>query len=106
MIDCGEWITARPGDLAYELFCWCPECGGSHGYLNIGHEHWYHCHIHRTKWRAGSNLFSSWRYEDETIWQRNADHLADFREVDSQPPTPALLERLLRENGGMWWSIE
>ena len=35
----------------------CPECGGNHGYLSVGCEHWFVCHDHKTKWCVGTNLF-------------------------------------------------
>jgi hypothetical protein len=75
-------------------FGWCPECGRSDGYVNIGRSHVFYCDAHRTRWSAGSNLFSSWRYEDEATWARNAEHVGPYREVDSHTPTPAMLEAL------------
>jgi hypothetical protein len=79
-----------------EEFGWCPECGRSDGYLNIGRVHWYYCDAHRVKWCIGSNLFSSWRDEDEPTWQRNAQHLAPYRERNEHTPTPAMLEHCLK----------
>ncbi len=49
----------------------CPGCGNTDGYLNVGPDHWFFCHRHKTKWRAGSNLFSGWRDENEETWLRN-----------------------------------
>lgn len=86
--DCAEWTEAQPGDLEFEHFGVCPECGGSNGHLNIGSSHWYHCHRHKTKWCVGANLFSDWRYENDEIWRQNYDHLADYREVDASRQRP------------------
>jgi hypothetical protein len=94
--ECADWGAAAPGDAEHEHFGWCPECGGSNGHLNIGREHWYHCHRHRTKWCVGSNLFSAWRHENDAIWEANYNHLADYREVDSTTPTPAMLDALMK----------
>jgi hypothetical protein len=55
----------------------CPECGGT-GCLNIGPDHWFVCHDHKTKWCVGSNLFDSWREQDETMWRDNQRKLADY----------------------------
>jgi hypothetical protein len=78
---------------AFEHFGWCPECGKTDGYLNIGRAHYFYCDAHRTRWCVGSNLFSSWRHEDEATWERNAQHIEQYRDVDSHTPTAAMLER-------------
>lgn len=74
-------------------FGWCPECGKSDGCLNIERDHWYYCDAHRTRWYVGSNLFSSWRREDEATWDANKEHIRHYRDVDSETPTPAMLTR-------------
>jgi len=59
----------------------CPECGKVE-YVNIGRQHWMFCLEHKVKWLIGSNLFSSWRDETEAEWQRNAEVLEGFREIE------------------------
>ena len=59
----------------------CPECGGTHGFANIGPDHWFTCDDHKTKWWAGSNLFSGWREQDEETWHRNEAKLAAYAVV-------------------------
>ena len=59
----------------------CPTCHKTDGFLNIGRDHWFVCHRHRTKWCVGSNLFSGWREQDEQHWQANRYRLAGYREV-------------------------
>ena len=76
-------------------FGWCPECGGCDGILNIFKAHVAYCDAHRTRWDIGWNLFSSWQHEDEATWDRNAHHLAPYRDVDGSTPTVAMLERAL-----------
>ena len=59
----------------------CPHCHRDDGYLDVGREHWFVCVEHRTKWFAGSNLFSSWREQtplDRLLSERT---LARFRAV-------------------------
>lgn len=48
-----------------DYFGTCPECGSHDGYYNVGKAHWFVCHEHEVRWCVGSNLFSSWRTEDE-----------------------------------------
>ena len=50
----------------------CPGCGSTDGY------HWFVCHRHKTRWRAGSNFFSGWRDESEETWLRNRFKLAGY----------------------------
>ena len=59
----------------------CPECGGNDGYLNVGRDHWFVCHHHKVKWLVGTNLFSSWRYQEEDEWRENERLLAGYEEV-------------------------
>ncbi len=67
----------------------CPICGAPGVCLNIEREHWFVCHQHRTRWCVGRNLFSSWRSEDEAVWQRNHATIRHYREVERAPAEPA-----------------
>lgn len=69
-------------DRSDATFGVCPICKGQDGFMNLGREHWFVCMEHKTKWCAGSNLFSSWRYESEEIWEENARILEDYQEVE------------------------
>ncbi len=62
----------------------CPECGSNDGYVNVGRSHWFFCAEHRTKWWAGSNLFSSWRNQtkEEQIRIYEGVGLGEFRRVE------------------------
>ena len=60
----------------------CPVCGKTDGYLNISCNHWFVCHQHKTKWFAGSNLFSDWQLEREVDWLGNAVLLGQYRDVE------------------------
>src|SRR5262249_49511508 len=60
----------------------CPQCGGNDGYLNIGRDHWFVCHTHRTKWCRGSNLFSSWRGQNPKEWEENDVRVGASRWVE------------------------
>jgi hypothetical protein len=59
-------------------FGFCPECGKTDGYVNIGRNHWFVCDAHKTRWRAGWNLFSSWREESEKDWEANWVRIKDY----------------------------
>ncbi len=60
----------------------CPRCGRNDGFLNVGSDHWAYCRRHKTRWLIGSNLFSGWRHEDETMWLRNRYRLDECGVVD------------------------
>ena len=61
----------------------CPECGlGASYFLNVGRDHWMVCKEDKTCWWVGANLFSAWREESEETWQRNAERLETYRQVE------------------------
>ena len=62
--------------FADDSFGLCPRCRKTDGFINIHSDHWMHCRRHRTKWRMGSNIFSSWRHETE------ADQRAEYESLD------------------------
>jgi hypothetical protein len=79
--------------MADNYFGLCPQCGGNDGYRNVGRNHWFVCHTCRTRWCAGSNLFSGWREETKEEWAENAWALSAYREVE--PVHPYTLEEIL-----------
>ena len=76
-----------------EYFGGCPQCGKCAGTLNIGRVHWCACDEHRTKWCIGENLFSAWRNESEEVWQRNAEILAGYEDVNPVYPPVSTCRR-------------
>lgn len=62
----------------------CSVCGRDNRCLNIGKAHYYVCHKHKKKWYVGSNLFSSWRDENEKIWKKNAKKIHKYDEIDGE----------------------
>jgi len=84
----------------------CPQCGDCLS-VNVHKSHYGICEAHKVFWPIGSNLFSSWRHEDESIWRKNAALLQGFTEVkpiyppDDQPTTggkeEAIGEAAMRE---------
>ncbi len=64
-----------------DYFGVCPACGAGSHYLNVGRDHWFYCDEHEVCWFVGSNLFDSWRREDEETWRRNEEKLRGFRVV-------------------------
>jgi hypothetical protein len=64
----------------------CPHCGQTNGCMNIGRDHWFVCHTHKTKWCIGSNLFSSWREQTEEDWRKNEYRLSTYMVVKPLPP--------------------
>jgi hypothetical protein len=80
---------SEPDGNAY--FGLCPVCHKSDGYLNVGREHYFYCAEHKVRWWAGSNLFSSWRYETEGEQRRKYDEvgMAHFANVEPYSPPEA-----------------
>jgi hypothetical protein len=78
----GSWIDDDMAPAQQEVdtyFGACPVCGRHDGYLNIGRNHWFVCHAHRTKWNIGSNLFSSWEHQTSDQWHETARRLDVYR---------------------------
>lgn len=67
----------------------CPHCDTerrqyNNEYVNVGRVHFFICRLHRVFWGpVGSNLFSSWREQDEATWKENERLLATFAKVES-----------------------
>jgi hypothetical protein len=80
-------VIAELGFEVEDYFGGCPECGKCDRILNVGRDHWSVCFEHKNKWHVGSNLFSSWREETETDWERNERLLLDCVTVEPLPPT-------------------
>lgn len=64
----------------------CPECGKEGVNRNVGRDHWFACDEHKLRWYVGSNLFSYWRDQTREQWDRNAELLKSYREVESYHP--------------------
>ena len=84
----GNVVQFTPKPTMLEYFGGCPHCDQINGYINIGRDHWFICDRHKTKWLAGSNLFSGWCDEDEETWKRNRFKLAEYMVVE--PIYPAV----------------
>lgn len=63
----------------------CPHCGEATEFFNIYKSQWCYCEKHRTKWYFGTNLFSSWREENEEIWKYNYFKFAPYHTVEPLP---------------------
>lgn len=51
--------ATNPCNAVNHNFGVCPTCHRTVGYLNVGNDHWFLCHTHKTKLAVGANLFSS-----------------------------------------------
>jgi hypothetical protein len=60
----------------------CPICWSFGEQLNIERNNFVVCRAHRVYWLIGWNLLGSWRHENTDIWQRNAEVLEQFMEVE------------------------
>ncbi len=92
----GNVVALRPQRIVTDQgFGGCPECGETNGYLNVGRDHWFFCDTHKTRWRAGSNLFSACSEETEAEWQLNENRLAAYSIVKPIHTKPTEEERRL-----------
>lgn len=66
----------------HDFFGHCPRCGGNDGYFNIHRDHYFYCELCKHMWLRGSNLFGSWRSEDDEIWNQNVSHFSKYQFVE------------------------
>jgi hypothetical protein len=59
----------------------CPFPEHENCYLNIYREHWFYCDKCKIKWYWGSNLFSSWKEENEDVWAKNRKKIKNYEEI-------------------------
>jgi hypothetical protein len=75
----------------------CPKCveagdfSTRHCWANVARNHYVYCKTHGVYWYVGSNLLSSWREEDESIWNANESLLEGLTRVEPRylPQTEA-----------------
>ena len=70
----------------FELGEGFPEVRCIHGHpvriFNLHRDHWVACDTCQTCMVLGGNLMSSWKQENEAIWQRNRESLKGYRVVE------------------------
>lgn len=69
-----------------EYFGVCPKCLETDGCLNIERDHVFVCHRHKSYWLIGFNIFSSWRREDESVWEKNSKLLESYEIIEPYNP--------------------
>ena len=62
----------------------CRHDGHEARLINIGRSHYVVCDKCKTFLWLGSNLSSNWRYENETIWQKNSELLENYEFADKE----------------------
>jgi hypothetical protein len=96
-------MTTEAQQNADDYFGVCPQCGKRDGCLNVGRTHWSYCKEHKTKWFAGSNMWSSWR--DETLEEQRRKYdevgLGDFTDIaeEREELASVSLFQFLRDGG-------
>jgi len=79
--------TAKKGADTFtvtDYFGGCPECGRT-TYLNVGRNQFITCDEHKVGDYIGGNMLSSWREENEEIWERNRKLLNTYTKVEFLP---------------------
>lgn len=71
-------------ELRQNYYFGCCKCGHCHRVRNIGSDHWYYCDNCKFKWYVGSNLFNTWKEENEDIWKENYNYLLKYQEIEPQ----------------------
>ena len=84
----------------------CPICHKEPIVLNLGSDHWAMCVRHRVIWCLGSNLFSSWHKENQTIWDKNKKRLERCAEVRPYLPPPDPKEVLKRSIDSLLFQVD
>lgn len=74
-------ILRKMGTLKEYSFGAC-YCGNEGMSFNISRDNWMYCKKCKTKWCVGSNLFSSWRYENKKVWEKNIKEFAEYKEIE------------------------
>ena len=63
------------------LFAGCPHCGNTDGYINIGEGHWFVCHLHKTQWYIGCDIFPDWKEQTEEQQRAIHSNVADYEVI-------------------------
>jgi hypothetical protein len=72
--------------MTTDHFHGCPECPPERdpdNIYNAGKAHRAACHVHRTTWYLGSNLFSGWRHETEAEQRERWREIEGYRDVEA-----------------------
>ena len=91
----GSAMTENVKEKVDDYFGVCPICKSHDGYLNVGRDHVFVCHQHKTAWCIGANLFSSCLYEFDEEHARNAELLKTYEVVKPTHYEETLRERAL-----------
>src|SRR5688500_6556212 len=80
-------VVSFPSRSTERSFGLCPICMRQDGCItNAEREHWFVCELHKTKWRAGCNLFSVDADNEDLV--ANGYRLANYRAVEPHYPAP------------------
>ena len=79
-----EQIQDDNGKAFDDHFGVCPRCFRSGVMRNIGRVHVMACDEHRVRWNIGSNLFSAWREEPESLHLESAALLDSYTDVNDE----------------------
>jgi hypothetical protein len=61
------------------------ECGKyDNRYVNVFKTHYGYCSNCMTCWEIGTNLFSSWKDEDDERWKNNANFLKNYKLINNE----------------------
>ncbi|MFH1233367.1 MAG: hypothetical protein V1649_01810 [Patescibacteria group bacterium] len=70
-------------------------CGNEGSCFNVYKNHWFRCDDCKTVWWIGQNLFSTWQYENEEIWQKDIEKYNYYNVIE---PVYNSLEKSFKNN--------
>lgn len=78
-------VSNNLGGYRYHIehFGVCPRCFHTDGCLHVGRDEWFVCHNCKVKWLIGSNLFSAWREMTDEEFEKNAELLNSYAEIEA-----------------------
>ena len=76
----------RVGNFVFGLWAGDVRCRYGHEVrlFNISRGHWVACDECRTYTFIGSNLWSSWRGENEVVWRKNNESVRGYRCIERE----------------------
>ena len=78
--------------IKYNHFGVCPECWGDELLCrNVNRVHFFCCDDCKVAWGVGSNLFSNWQYEDQSIWDDNLKLLEEHYRLCEEYYPPKII---------------
>ncbi len=90
--ECLSEMVQKHGIVFWESLSSCVEyfghchCGRRPVLLNVHKGNYMYCRPCNTYWHVGTNLITTWRDEDESVWKKNSAILDTAKRIESKHP--------------------